>query len=297
MANAANKEALGSKGGTDVYCPEDDKVLVIAEEDPRHPGHHDHMVRVDPEDPENKVLLASLRANGYIATETMAAFKDGERFVVRKGRRRLTFLRIVNKERLSRGQPPLRPTVILTKDPLLTDSVSNAMAKSDMPLVVGRRFMDLKASVGASRAAAAEGVTVAYANMLEKIIACPVPELHEAVNRRLVAVDVAARVVGQGTGSVKRLLAAISGKGSKKRASEAARAERPAQLKSMRSTTVMALAKEFDSLEEDPDLLWTNREVASLLRRVGGDDKAIPQKSTLNGLVERACKASARAAK
>lgn len=213
MANAANRAALQSQGGGDVFAPPD-HLLVIAEEDPSHPNHHEHMERVRPDDPENQALLASFREFGWPKAFVIAVHKDGKRFVVSDGRRRLTFVRIENarrkKEKDARG--PIRPRIVLDDEPLVTEGMANAHRKLDPPLVIGRRFREQRDSLGsAGKAAALLGISLAEGNALDEILKCPNPDLHLAVNRRQIAVDVALRAVKAGSDAVRKVLAKARG--------------------------------------------------------------------------------------
>lgn len=233
MANAANREALESKDGGDVFAPPEHK-LVIAEEDPSHANHFEHVTRVALDDPDNVALLASLREHGWRRSVTMSVWKDGKgdgaRWVVSNGRRRLTLLRIENarreKEHDTRG--PIRPRVVLDDDPQLTEGLTNAMGKKDPPMVIARRFVQGRGSAGAQAAAAALGITLAYGNDLAKILAMPEPALHAAVNARLIPVDVAARAVNGGSAKVREVIEKATGADGKVNTKAAAKAAREA---------------------------------------------------------------------
>lgn len=233
MANAANREALESKDGGDVFAPPEHK-LVIAEEDSNHANHFEHTARVALDDPDNVALLASLREHGWRRSVTMSVWKDGKgdgaRWVVSNGRRRLTLLRIENarreKEHDTRG--PIRPRVVLDDDPQLTEGLTNAMGKADPPMVIARRFVQGRGSAGAQAAAAALGITLAYGNDLAKILAMPEPALHAAVNARLIPVDVAARAVNGGSAKVREVIEKATDADGKVDTKTAARATREA---------------------------------------------------------------------
>ncbi len=216
MANQALREALQSDGGADVYAPPA-HLLVIAEEDPAHPNHHEHMLRVAPDDPENVALLASFREHGWPKSKTIAAWKDGKgagaRFVVSDGRRSLTFVRVENARRKAEKDKrgPIRPRVVLDDDPLLTETIANSMRKDDPPMVKARRFVQLRETMGAGKAAAALGLSLADGNALAEILATPNADLHAAVNARYIPIDVAKRAIGGGSTKVREVIAKATG--------------------------------------------------------------------------------------
>lgn len=247
MANQALKEALQSKGGADVYAVPD-HLIVIAEEDPKHANHSEHMLRVEPTDPDNVALLASLNTHGWLKSHTIAVYKDGKRFVVSNGRRGLTFTRIENARRKKDKDPrgPIRPRVVLDDDPLLTETIANSMRKDDPPMVKARRFVQLRdGGMGAQKAAAALGLSLANGNALALILSAPNPAMHAAVNSKSVAVDVALRATKAGSEAVAKVLDAATGDDGKvdgEKAKTAVKDATTARVRSVNRATVAAMS-------------------------------------------------------
>lgn len=290
---------MESRGGTDVFCPtvKRSASFLIDEEDPGHPGHHDHMIRVDPDDPDNVRLYESIDAFGFMREFPIVILqekiKKGNKETVvdrvRAGRRRLTVLRRVNKARIAKKLEPHRPAVIFTDDPVVADSVSNA-SKPDPPLVRGRRFMLAAKSLGDGPAAAAEHLELSYAHKLAKIIRCPVPDLHDAVNRLLVPVDTAARAVDQGSVAVARILAAsknADGKVNPQKAKAAVKEAHEPKPKAKSADQHRAVA-DVVSKEGKGAPRWEGQEVAALVRWLGGDVRALDGCPALREQVEDA---------
>jgi len=260
--SSGQKRALQSDGVGETFSPPAD-LIRIAEEDPEHPHHGEHMRRVSPDDPDMQVLLASFREFGWRKAITMSVYLDGDVYSVSEGRRRLTALRIVNAERKAakdkRG--PIRPRVVIDDNPALTTTMANSMRKDDPPLVKARRFVENSETMGASAAARAAGfLTLAEANACKAILQIPDASLHAAVNSGAVTVDTAARAAKKGQGTVRKVLtrarATGDGRVTEKGAREAVKAEVPKKMKARPAPILLSVEQEMRRAlpaTEDPD--------------------------------------------
>ncbi len=206
--SSGQKRALESDGVGETFQPPAD-LIRIAEEDPGHPHHAEHMARVAPTDPDMQALVASFREFGWRRSIVMSVYLDGDRYAVSDGRRRLTAVRIENArrktERDKRG--PIRPRVVVDDNPALTTTMTNSMRKDDPPMVKARRFVENSETMGASAAARAAGfLTLAEANACKAILSIPDASLHAAVNSGAVTVDTAARAAKKGGAVVRQVL-------------------------------------------------------------------------------------------
>lgn len=234
--SSGQKRALESDGVGETFQPPAD-LIQIAEEDPTHPHHHEHMRRVSVDDPDMQALINSFREFGWRKAITMSVYLDGDHYSVSEGRRRLTALRIVNAERKAERPKkiPLRPRVVIDDNPALTTTMANSMRKDDPPLVKARRFIDNRESMGAQAAARAAGfLTIADANACAAILSIPDAALHAAVNSGEVTVDTAARAAKAGGKGVRKVLErsrGADGKVDPRKAKEAAREAAPPRAK------------------------------------------------------------------
>ncbi len=288
--SSKQKRDLESDGVGEVFRPPTEK-LTILEESPKHPNHHEHMARVDVDNPEMAALLNSLRVHGWRKTETIAIFVDGDRYAVSNGRRRVTAVRIVNVELKRAKDPryPLRPRVIIDDDPALTEAMANEMHATDPPMVRARRYVQLRETMGAGKAAAALGLSIKDANDLALVLSNPSAELQKAVNERRLPSDVAARAAKGGTATVAKVLAKSKDANGKVNGAAAKAAVDEAHVPrayAMRRPAIVALAEAL------PERTYDRDEVRAIVARVLGDRDAATEHAWLADTLARAGVAS-----
>jgi hypothetical protein len=257
------------------------------------------MARVRLDKPEMRALLASLRTHGWRKAVTIAVYRDGERFCVSEGRRRITCLRIENERRKAERDPrgPIRPRVVLDDDPSLTTVMANEMREGDPPMVRARRFVELRETMGAEKAAAAIGETLQNANALALILAAPNRDLHAAVNDMSIPVDVALRATKGGSEAVAKVLAKSKGDGGKvdpKVAKAAAREAVPDRPRARPARIARPIADELERLAANKTTCPITGEravpphVVALAKWFAGNDKALDGFPTLAKAIDSA---------
>jgi hypothetical protein len=286
MANAVNREALQSKGGGDVFAPPSDLAkLIIREENPSHPNYHEHMIRVDPNDPENIALARSFRLHGWPDSQNISCWKDGNgddaEYPLSNGRRRLTFVRLENERRTRENDPRglIRPRVVLDSNPLLTETIANSMHKDDPPMVRARRYVALKASgMSALEAAAALGLDLEHAQHLAAVNGfggVEAVDLQQAVNEKIIPADVAARAVKAGSAAVKKVVEAVKEAKAKAPVDKKGKAAKKAARKAAKDIPTHARAKNAVFLQLVADQLEASDsgvKVVQALRWAAGDE-------------------------
>lgn len=239
------RDALDSEGSGECFRPNPDR-LHIVEDDPNHPNHHAHMLRVSADDPENIATYESLLLNGWARGSVLAIYSDGTRYVIADGRRRLTVLRRVNEELKRQKKKPIRPYAVITDDPGKTEAALNSGRKDDPPLVKARRFVELREEIGAPAAAALLCMRLDYANALAQCLTLPA-DIRAKVNSGEMPPDVAARAAKKGgTGAVVGIVGAAtdpaSGKVDPAKVKAAAK-DMPKRPKAIARPVVMAMVK------------------------------------------------------
>lgn len=274
---ARERETLESTGRSEVHGTPLRK-LYIAEDDPNHPNHHEHVARTRIDDPDMIVLLESFRAFGWIISRPAPAYLDGARYCMSDGRRALVAARVVEAEwraarpkdkRLVHGDMLAR--IFVDRDPALTESVANSMRKGDPPLVIARRFVQFRETTGAAKAAAAVGLSLADANNLAAVLANPNAELQKAVNERRVPSDVAARAAKKGSAAVQGVIAKsrdADGKIDGKKAERAVKEGHETRPKARAANLAI-------SFRDEAERLGINGQTLAVLRWFAGDNDAL----------------------
>lgn len=281
------RDALGSEGSGECFRP-DPARLHIAEDDPKHPNHAAHALRVAEDDPENVALYESMLLNGWARGSVIAIYSDGGRYVVAAGRRRLTVLRRVNVELKRLRKPPIRPYAVITDDPAVTEAAENANRKDDPPLVKARRYVELREEMAAARAAALLGMRLDYANALALCLSLPA-DIRAKVNSGEMPPDVAARVAKkEGSNGVAKIAAAAkdtNGKVDPGKARAAAKdvAKRP---KAVSRPVVLAMADVI--VKRGRDTFGGPENIAALIRYLSGDREQVNGRPWLLKLVNEA---------
>ena len=203
MASETGKQ-IGAVGRTDTFLLHPEKI-VIREEDPKHPDHAFHMARVNPDNPAFQKLLASMREIGWQTGSAAFCYFDGKGAdkvaVAATAKRRITAARTVNAERAAAGKTKpediLVVPVVPTSDPVMAQNIENSLREDDPPLVRARRFLAARDTMGAVRAAASVGFSLAEANQAVEMLKAE-PELQKLVNEKVVPLDVGVRITKKG---------------------------------------------------------------------------------------------------
>ncbi len=208
MGSDAGKR-IGATGRRDAWTI-DPAVLYSPRSDPKHEEHDNWLSRTDPNDPEMAALLTSMRENGTDEGTPIIVYSDGGKTCIAAGDRRTAACLIVNRERKANRQPPLLLRALTTKDPVAARALENACRKEDPPLVLARRYRTNAATMGEAAAAAACGLTLAYANALVACLALPA-DIQAKVNAREIPPDVAARMGKAGSEKAREIVKESTG--------------------------------------------------------------------------------------
>lgn len=245
---AAQRERIGAMGGFNGWRLLPEK-LFSPRSDPSHDEHASWAERTDPNNPKTAGLIAAMREHGTDEGEPVIVFTDGGTTTIADGDRRQFACAFVNRERAA-AKPKLEPLTlraVTTRDPILARSLGNANRMDDPPMVEARRFRSSASAMGDAPAAAALGLTLAYARALRKCLSLSA-EVQAKVNARELPADVAARMVGAGSEKATEAVRKSTGEDGKVdpvRAKTAAREAVPTRPKVRRGETLAGLEAEL----------------------------------------------------
>lgn len=205
-------EDVGARRGPESGFIPPERVTIIEIEDRKHPKHTYYRERLSPTNPYIVALAESMRVIGWETGSIAYLCRDGDGMSVAAARCRITAARIENARRKTEKDKrgPIEVPYLITKDFATAEAIENADKQPVPPMQTARDFVALKDALGDDGQAAARlNLTLAYAHQLEALLGAPL-ELQGKVNRREIAVDVAARMAKGGQAAAREAVASAT---------------------------------------------------------------------------------------